>query len=136
MPASPSDADAGRRRSRLRPLAAGLRRLAVLLVLAAGASGLAGLALGVLSGSSWSRSLSLAWYLVGVLALVAGFAFGNRGPARPRGSGAVPFLGARFVRWATPEEAEDALATSAIFVAVGFSLVLLGIAVDPRTQLF
>ena len=136
MRARPSDADEEHRPSRLALLRVGLRRFVVVLVAIAAGSGVLGLALGALAGSSWSRSLSLAWYVVGVLLLVAGFFFGNRGPARPRGSGAVPLFGSRFVRWATPEETEDALATSAVFVAIGVALVLLGIAADPRTELF
>lgn len=68
--------------------------------------------------------------------IVAGFFVGNRGPARPVGSGALPFFGPRMMRWAKREETEEALATSAIFVAIGVALVLLGIAVDPRTRLF
>ena len=59
---------------------------------------------------------------------ICGFFVGNRGPARLKGAGAVPMFGQRFVRWATPDEREEALNDSAIFVSIGFALILIGAA--------
>ena len=38
----------------------------------------------------------------------------------------MPSSGERFVRWATPSEREEALNDSAIFVVIGFALILIG----------
>jgi hypothetical protein len=116
---------------------AALRRLAVLLGLAAGCTALASLLFGVAAGTSVDRALSLGFYLVGSFLLIAGFFVGNRGPARLKNAeDAVPFFGARRLRWATTEEREDALSTSAIFVVVGLTLILLGVVADSRYALF
>ena len=73
--------------------------------------------------------------LKSVLVIVAGFFVGNRGPVRPKGQGPSLF-GARFMRWATPLEREETLSESALFVALGFVLIIIGVAVDTRTGLF
>jgi hypothetical protein len=117
-------------------LLGGLRRFALLLGGAACITALGSLAIGALGGAGVARSLSLGFYVVGSFLLVAGFFLGNRGPARLRGDGAVPLLGSRYARWATREEAEQALSDSAVFVAVGLGLILLGIVADPRMSLF
>src|SRR5437764_10960174 len=90
-----------------RALVGGLRRLLVLLVAVAGVTALGALALGLLSGASVSRSLSIGFYLVGSFWLVAGFFVGNRGPVRLTSDLGAPLFGSRFVRWATPEEREE-----------------------------
>ena len=115
---------------------AALRRFAVLLAFAAGATAAASLVIGVLAGASVGRALSMGFYLVGSFLLVAGFFVGNRGPGRLRGDGGTPFFGSRSVRWATPSEREDAINTSAVFVSIGFVLIVLGVLVDSRYRLF
>jgi hypothetical protein len=47
----------------------------------------------------------------------------------------VPLLGSRFVRWATPEEREESINTSAIYVVLGFALIFLGVLADTRYSL-
>jgi hypothetical protein len=93
------------------------------------------LVVGALFGSSPDRSVSIGFYLGGCFLLTAGFFVGNRGPARPKREG-HSFFGPRFMRWATPDEREETLNTSAIFVTVGILLVLIGVLVDNRVQLF
>ena len=44
-------------------------------------------------------------------------------------------LGSRFVRWASPEEREENINLSAIFVVLGFVLILIGVAADNRYDL-
>ena len=68
------------------------------------------------------------------LSLLAGFFVGNRGPVRPKGQGPSLF-GARFMRWATPLEREESLNESALYVVVGFLLIVLGVAADSRYRL-
>ena len=124
-------------------LRAGLRRFSVLLLLVGGVTAVVSLVVGLLAGSGPSRAVSVGLYLVGSFLLVAGFFVGNRGPARTDGadeSGAVAGMfgigvGARKLRWATPEEQEESLANSAVFVVLGFALIVLGILVDSRIHL-
>ena len=120
----------------LRYLGAALRRFTKLLGGIVGVTVLASLLFGLLFGSGLNRAISLGFYLVGCFLLICGFFIGNRGPARLKGAGAVPIFGQRFVRWATPGEREEALNDSAIFVTIGFVLILIGAAVDDRNRLF
>lgn len=94
---------------------------------------------GALAGSEIDRSVSLGLYIIGSLLLVGGFFIGNRGPLRPKGdsSASLPSLfGPRRVRRATPGERQEAINTSAVFVSVGFVLILLAIVADSRFKLF
>jgi hypothetical protein len=119
-----------------------LRRFALLLVVisvfTAGMSALFGLLL----GASISRSITIGFYLVGCFLLLAGFFFGNRGPVRPKGdadavAGDIFFrLASRRLRWATSEEQKDAINTSAVYLPIGFVLILLGVASDSRHALY
>lgn len=119
-----------------------LRRFAQLLV-TVGVPTLAGSILfGLLLGASLSRSIALGFYLVGSFLMIAGFFFGNRGPVRPKGpadvssvSGLLPTTSRR-LRWATRQESDEAINFSAVFVALGFVLILLGIASDNKHALF
>lgn len=114
---------------------AALRRLVYLLVLASGITFVCSLALGFLVGESVSRSVSVGFYLVGSFLTIAGFFVGNRGPVRLKRDVGVPLLGSRFVRWATPEEREESINTSAIYVLLGFALIFLGVLADTRYSL-
>lgn len=123
---------------------AAARRIVFLLALATGVTALFSLLVGLALGTSVSRALSVGFYLVGCFLLVAGFFVGNRGPARFKGDetegGAVGGMfgvgiGGRRLRWATPEEREEALSNSAVFVALGFVLILVGVIADSRVAL-
>ena len=117
-------------------LTAALRRLLVLIVLAAALTALGSIALGLLAGASLARSLSIGFYLVGSFWLVAGFFVGNRGPVRLKSDLGAPLFGSRFVRWATPEEREETINMSAVYVLLGFVLILFGFVADTRYSLF
>jgi hypothetical protein len=124
------------RESRARFLAAGARRFAVLLVGIAGATALGSLAIGLLAGAATPRALSLGFYLVGSLLLVAGFFVGNRGPARLKGEEHAGLLGPRRLRWASPEERTTTLNESALLISIGFVLLVVGLLVDDRARVF
>jgi len=119
---------------------AALRRIIVLLggllLVVSGVS----LLLGLLVGASVARSVSLGLTVVGCFLLISGFFVGNRGPVRVKGEDAAltgPLvLGNRLVRWATPSERDETINLSAVFVSVGFTLVVIGLAADPRYALF
>jgi hypothetical protein len=119
------------------------RRFALLLLLASGVIVLFAVPAGLLAGTGLRRAISVGFYLVGCFLLVAGFFVGNRGPARPGSrEDAAPAAGlfgigvaARGVRWATRDEQDEAINDSAVFVAIGFALILLGVAVDDRYHL-
>lgn len=112
-----------------------LRRAGVIFLVLAVGTAICSLALGLLFGSSVSRSLSLGWYVVGCALLIGGFFVGNRGPARPQGEGWSAFSLRRWVRWATPNEQHDSISLSAILVVLGFVLIALGVVADTRHPL-
>jgi hypothetical protein len=127
------DADAGG----LRPyLVAALRRLLVLILLAAALTAIGSLIVGLLLGASLTRSVAIGFYLVGSFWLVSGFFVGNRGPVRLKSDFGAPLFGSRFVRWATPEERDETINMSAVYVVLGFVLILFGFAADTRYSLF
>ena len=122
-------------------LRAALRRITVLLAGAVAAVSGVSLALGAALGASPARSVSLGLTLVGSFLLISGFFVGNRGPVRLKNedapAAAGPFVFSnRLLRWATPNEREETLNLSAVFVSVGFTLILIGLAADPRYTLF
>lgn len=124
---------------------AAARRIVVLfgsaVVVIALVSGLIGLAF----GSPFWRGATTGLYLVGCFLIVLGVFAGVRGPLRPSGSdeegdvvGSLLGVGifSRGVRTATSDERADARATAWLFLAMGLTMILVGIAVDPRTALF
>jgi len=119
-----------------------LRRFAQVLVVIGVSTAAVSTLFGLLLGASLSRSIAIGFYLVGCFLLLAGFFFGNRGPVRPRGdedagAGDIFFrLGSRRLRWATREEQEEAINTSAVFLPLGVVLILLGVASDSQHALF
>ena len=104
-------------------------------------AGLIGLAL----GSSVWRGAATGLYLVGCFLIVMGVFAGVRGPLRPAGSeeegdalGALLGVGifSKGVRSATSDEQADARATAWLFLAMGVTMIVVGVALDPRTGLF
>jgi hypothetical protein len=114
---------------------AALRRLTALLILAGGMTLLISLSFALLLDESVSRAVSVGFYLVGSFLMVAGFFVGNRGPVRLKKDVGVPLFGSRIVRWATPEEREESIHTSAVYVVLGFALIFLGVLADTRYSL-
>jgi general stress protein CsbA len=118
-----------------------LRRLALLIGAIGGATVVVSILFAVLLGASILRSIAVGFYLVGSILLLAGFFFGNRGPVRPRGEADAPSgplfrPGGRRLRWATREEHEETINSSALYVVLGLVLILFGIASDTRHALF
>lgn len=115
---------------------AALRRLAGLFLLASAVTLIGAFVFGIALGADPSRSISVGFYLTGSFMLIAGFFVGNRGPVRfRRESGAPLFWGSRFVRWASPAEREENINLSAIFIVLGFVLILVGVVADNRYEL-
>ncbi len=111
------------------------RRFGILLVSTSAAIAVCSIAVGTALGASLNRSIANGFEGFGCLLLVLGFFVGNRGPVRLRRE-AAPFFGPRFLRWATPEEHRSTIGESAIFVVLGFVIILIGIVVDSRYRLF
>jgi len=121
------------------------RRFLGLLALASAVTLPISVLFGVLADSSLARAISLGFYCVGSFLLIGGFFVGNRGPVRLKkedsaeGMGmpllGLPLIGGRAVRWASREEREDAISTSAVLVVLGFVLILIGVAADSRVKL-
>lgn len=110
--------------------AAAGRRLVRLLLVSIVGTAMASAVIGLLAGSSLTRSLSVGFYLVGCGTLVLGFALALRGPVR-LGTGEQTGL-----RVAPREEREDAIADSALLVVLGIALLVLGVLSDTRYPLF
>jgi hypothetical protein len=115
--------------------AAAGRRFLGLLVLASAVTLAIALGIAVPMGAGPARAISVAFYCVGSFLLISGFFVGNRGPVRLKREVGVPLLGSRYMRWATPEEREESLNLSAIFVVLGFVLILIGVVADSRYEL-
>jgi uncharacterized membrane protein YidH (DUF202 family) len=116
-------------------LHAAARRLALLLGGLTAGIALAAVAFGLLLDTSLPRAISLGYYAIGAFLLVVGFALGNRGPVRTDEESLVGIRRPRRLRTATAQEQQDSIATSALFVFVGVTLVLIGVAVDSRIDL-
>lgn len=119
-------------------IAAALRRFALLLVATAAVTAVASLLIGLAAGAGASRSVSIGFYCVGSSLLILGFFAGNRGPVRQKGEHGMAFfvpLPGRMLRWARPGEQAESMNLSAVFVALGFLLIVLGVVADSRYSL-
>jgi uncharacterized membrane protein len=124
---------------------AAARRIVVLFGSAVVVIGLVSGLIGLAFGSSVSRGATTGLYLVGCFLIVLGVFAGVRGPLRPSGSeeegdafGSLLGVGifSKGVRTATSDERADARSTAWLFLAMGLTMILVGIALDPRTALF
>ena len=119
-------------------LLAALRRFVVALAIATAATTAGASLFGALAGVSLPRAITVGFYLVGCFLGVAAFFVGNRGPARLKREEDAGFFGLggrRQIRWATAEERDEAINTSALFLAIGLALLVLGVIVDDRHRL-
>lgn len=109
-------------------------------VVVGGVSALLGLAL----GASAARSSATGLYLVGCFLIILGVFNGLRGPVRPKGDdeereavggllGVGIFSGG--IRAASADERADARATTWLFLALGAAMIVVGVLLDPRTEL-
>lgn len=119
---------------------AGLRRFVQVAVAAVVGTAVVSLGLGLLVGDSVNRSLSVGFYLAACLSITLGVFFGIRPPVRQEGDagalgGLFGVFGSGPVRFATNDERQDSLSSSAVFVALGFVLVLFGLLCDGRHPL-
>jgi hypothetical protein len=115
---------------------AAARRFGTMLLAAGGLTAVIAALLGLLIGAPVTRAVSLGFYGVGSFFVVVGFFIGNRGPIRARGDetallGMFPMKR----RWADAEEHSGTINDSALFVSLGFVLIILGVAVDTRYEL-
>jgi hypothetical protein len=115
-------------------LLAAARRFLVLLGALSAAVAVCSVGIGAAFGASLNRALANGFEGFGALLLAFGFFVGNRGPVRAK-TDALPFLGPRFLRWATPEEHQSTIAESAIYVVLGLVLIVVGIMIDKRYSL-
>ena len=112
------------------------RRFGLMLGAVVGITAVVASVLGLLVGASLDRAVSLGFYAVGSFLVIIGFFIGNRGPIRAKGEDtALLGLFPMRRRWAEPDEHEGAINDSALLVVLGFSLIVLGIAVDTRYDL-
>ena len=126
-------------------MGAAARRIVLLFGLATIAIAAVSALIGLAFGGPATRSASTGLYLVGCFLIVLGVFAGVRGPLRPAGDaedvepmGALLGVGifSKGSRHATTDERGDARSTAWLFLALGLVMVVVGIAVDPRTSLF
>jgi len=116
-------------------LLAGLRRFAVLVVVAVVVTAVVSAVLAVATGQPVRRAITVGLYLVGSVFVMLGFFAGNRAPVRADGEYAGFFGGLMprgAARWMTPSERRDQISAAALFVTLGLCLLGAGIAVDGR----
>jgi hypothetical protein len=123
-----------------RQIVDGVRRFLTVAAVAVAVTAVISLGLGLLVGDSVNRSLSVGFYLAACMSMLLGVFFGIRPPVRQEGDagalgGLFGVFGSGPVRFATPEEREDSLASSAVFVVLGLVLVLCGLVCDGRHPL-
>jgi hypothetical protein len=111
-------------------LVAGLRRFFTVFGIAALGTAVVSLIAALMLGSDVSRSVAVGFYLVGATLLIGGFFVGNRGPVRAKRDQPIPVFGTRFVRWATADELNETINTSAVYVSLGFALIIVGVLAD------
>lgn len=116
-------------------MGAAVRRIGTMFATLVGGTAVVSLVIGLLFGAGVSRSLSVGWYVVGCALLISGFFIGNRGPARPQGEGWSTFSLQRWVRWASPDEQRESISLSALLIAMGFLVIVLGAIADSRHAL-
>ena len=113
------------------------RRFGLMLGAVVGITAVVASLLGLVVGASLDRAVSLGFYAVGSFLVIIGFFIGNRGPIRAKGEDAALFGLFPFRRrWAEPDEHAGTINDSALLVVLGFVLIVLGIAVDTRYDLF
>jgi hypothetical protein len=113
-----------------------LRRFGLMYGAVGGFTVVLSLAFGALAGASLSRSIAIGLYLVGSLILIFGFFVGSRGPLRHDNSDGGFSLLPRGIRRATVQERSEAINVSALFVALGLGLIVLGVLSDSSHRLF
>jgi uncharacterized membrane protein HdeD (DUF308 family) len=124
------------------PFLPAARRLVVLLgaaiLVVGGVSALVGLAL----GGPAMRSAATGLYIVGCFLIVLGVFNGLRGPVRPKGDDEEAFGGilgfgifSGGIRAASADERADARATTWLFLVLGVGMIVVGVLLDPRTDL-
>jgi hypothetical protein len=117
-------------------LAAGLRRLAVMVLVMLVIAVLLGLAGALLLHSPVRRSISVACYGLGGFLLVSGFFHGIRPPIRVEDdAGMMSMFGLLLtkgrLRTASMDERHDSISSSALFVTLALILMLVGALIDP-----
>jgi hypothetical protein len=113
--------------------AAARRFLTLLGVISCLAVVLGGL-LGLITGNSLNRSISLAFYGAGAFLVAGGFVFGVRGPYRSVSDEGTIRVGRRLQR-VSPEEQRESINITVLLVVLGFVLLAIGAAIDDRYQL-
>lgn len=109
----------------------GLRRLLIgFAALVAGAT-VVSTVIGLVVGANLTRSISIGLYAVGAMSTAFGFALASRASFRvpQRHSAGEALAGAR------PENVQESRATAVLMIGIGMTLLVLGVAVDPRARL-
>ena len=107
----------------------GARRVLTLVALLALGSAAIAAALGLATGSGVARPIGVAYYAIGSVTALIGFALGSRGLFRAPPRRDLP------PEPRSADEVRESYAVSALLMLVGVLLIVLGIAVDPNARL-
>lgn len=119
-------------------LLAGFRRLATIGAALLTTTVVLSLLFGVIAGAAATRSISVGFYVLGILLLVGCFVFGVRGPLRgvSETGETAPVLGARGYRRATADERTESTKIAILLFLLGIVVVAIGSAIDPAHNAF
>ena len=113
-------------------IARGLKRLALIFLVLAGATAAMSFLAAIATGTQIVRALSVGFMLGGAFIFCCGLAIGIRNPLRATYRDDGTRSG---VRVAGAEEIAEGMSLSGVLVGMGIVLVIIGVAADPRTQL-
>ena len=119
-------------------LLAGVRRLATIGAALLATTVVLSLLLGLVAGASAARSVSVGFYILGIVLLVGCFVFGVRGPLRgvSETGETAPIVGARGYRRATADERTESTRIAVLLFILGIVVVVIGSAIDPTHKTF
>lgn len=116
----------------------GLRRLAIVFAAIVGVTVIVAALLGLAAGASVLRAIAIGLYIDGIALLGLCFVVGARGPLRgvSREGETVPLMGASGVRRASGDERSEATRTALALFVFGVVIVILGSLIDPGHKAF
>jgi hypothetical protein len=115
-------------------LLAAARRFLVLLGIISALAVVGGGLLGLVTGTSLNRSISLGFYCAGAFLVAGGFVLGVRGPYRAELDEGTIRVGRR-LRRVSPEERRESVNITVLLVVLGIVALAIGAAIDDRYRL-
>lgn len=116
-------------------LLAGVRRFGLLLAAVLAATVVISALVGAIGGDGLRRAVSVGMYLVGSVLVVGALFVSSRPPVRSDRGGGVLNQPTGRARFATAEERRDGFSVAWVLLAVGMTVIVVGLLVDGRQRL-